>query len=80
VAEILDHNGDPTAVRINGKTGEYLRWVLGFVVAAFVAYFTAMNTINSEIARINATQESQFGEILRRIDVLQDDVRELRGR
>jgi hypothetical protein len=79
VPEILDPQGDPV-VRINGKTGEYLRWVLGFVVAAFVAYFTAMNTINSEIARINATQESQFGEILRRIDVLQDDVRELRGR
>jgi hypothetical protein len=80
VAEILDHNGEPATVRLNGKTGDLLRWVLGFVIAAFVAYFTAMNTINSEIARINATQESQFGEILRRIDVLQDDVRELRGR
>jgi hypothetical protein len=80
VPDILDQHGEPAIVPMNGKTGEYLRWVLGFVVAAFVAYFTAMNTINSEIARINATQESQFGEILRRIDVLQDDVRELRGR
>jgi hypothetical protein len=79
VPDILDPQGEPV-VRMNGKTNEYVRWVLGFVVAAFVAYFTAMSTINSEIARINATQESQFGEILRRIEVLQDDVRELRGR
>lgn len=80
MAEILDQHGEPATTSLNGKTGEYLRWLAGLALAGFIAYFTAMNAINSEIARMKATQESQFNEVLRRLEILQDDVRELRVR
>lgn len=64
----------------NGKTGEYVRWVVGLIVAGTVSYATAMGAIQREIAIIKATQEHHFSEILRRMDVMQQDIREIRNR
>lgn len=60
------------------SSADYLRWALGFALAGLVSYFTALNAINSQIAEIRAKQDSQFGEVLRRLDVMQADIRELR--
>lgn len=65
---------------LNGKTGEVLRWILGLVLAVVVAYYTAIGAINSDISAIKAKQESQFGEVLRRLDSMQTDIRDLRNR
>jgi len=54
--------------------------LLSVLVAALVAYFTTQASIQSEIAEIRATQVSQFGEVLRRLGTMQDDIRELRAR
>jgi hypothetical protein len=64
----------------NGKTGEYIRWVLGLILAGLVSYATAMGSIQQEIATVKAKQESQFGEVLRRLEIMQADIRELRSR
>jgi hypothetical protein len=54
--------------------------LLGVLVAALVAYYTTQASIQAEIAEIKATQTSQFGEVLRRLVTMQDDIRELRQR
>lgn len=64
---------------LNGKTGEVLRWLVGIAAAAVVGYYTSIGAINSEIATIKAKQESQFSEVLRRLDVMQTDIRDLRN-
>lgn len=64
--------------RFNGQTGEMVRWLVGVAAAAIVAYFTTINAIQAEVSAIKATQNSQFNEVLRRLDVLQQDIREIR--
>lgn len=64
--------------RFNGKTGEMLRYGLGLLVAALVAYYTTTSAIQAEIAAIKSRQDAQFGEVIRRLDVMTDDIRELR--
>ena len=66
--------------RFNGQAGEYLRWLIGVGAAALVAYFTTVAAIQSEVSEIKARQESQFSEVLRRLDQVQTDIRELRQR
>lgn len=63
----------------NGQTGDYVRWLIGVLAAAVVAYFTTVGAIQAEVSAIKARQDSQFGEVLRRLDLLQSDIRELRG-
>lgn len=63
---------------MNGLTGEMLRWGIGVAAAAIVAYFTTVGAIQAEVSAIRARQDSQFGEVLRRLEVLQQDIRELR--
>ncbi len=64
---------------LNGRTGEYIRWAATLALGAVVAYFTAQGAVQVELAEMKARQESQFGEVLRRLDLLQQDVRELRS-
>lgn len=64
----------------NGRTGEYLRWLIGIGVAGLAAYVTAMGAIQVEVSAIKTRQDAQFSEVLRRLEILQDDVRELRTR
>jgi hypothetical protein len=75
---------DPTGQEISTSRpligGEWVRWIVGLGLAALVAWFTTQNAMDAKVAAIKATQESQFGELLRRMDVLQADIRELRQR
>lgn len=56
------------------------RWLVGVCLAGIVAYFTTQVAIQSEMSAIKATEESHFSEVLRRLDVMQTDIRELRNR
>jgi len=66
--------------RFNGKTGEWLRWALGMVLAGVVAYFTSIGTVKEQVATVQERENNHFSEVLRRLDVLQADMRELRER
>jgi hypothetical protein len=39
---------------LNGKTGEWLRYIGGLILAGLVAYFTAQNTLNLQIASLKS--------------------------
>ena len=65
---------------VTGTHGEYMRWLIGVGAAAIVAYFTTINAIQAEVSEIKTRQDSQFSEVLRRLELLQADIRELRGR
>ena len=57
-----------------------VQWVVGLVLAAIVAYFTTANALQTGLAQVKATEESHFGEVLRRLDLMQNDIRELRNK
>jgi hypothetical protein len=57
-----------------------VQWLVGLILAALVAYFTTTSAMQAGLAEVKATEESHFSEVLRRLDVLQDDIRELRDR
>lgn len=68
---------------------DWFRWMVGVCVAAIVAYFTTISAIRDQIAavtnvenghyqQLKAVQESNFGEVIRRMEIMQMDVRELR--
>ena len=57
----------------------WLHWLAGMALAGMVAYFTTTSAIQSEIAVVKATQQSNFEEILRRLDAMVVDIREIRS-
>ena len=63
-----------------GRNGDFVRWIVGVGAAALVAYFTTIGAIQSEVSEIKTRQDAQFSELLRRLELLQADIRELRGR
>ena len=56
----------------------WIHWLAGMALAALVAYFTTTSAIQAEVAALKAVEESHFAEILRRLEVLTADIRELR--
>lgn len=64
------------ASRMGGA--EWVRWGTGLILAALVSYLTAISANRQEIAVVKATEESHFQEVLRRLDTMQNDIRELR--
>lgn len=70
--------GGALGVPVPHGGGEWMRWTLNLLIAGLVSYLIAISTIRQEVAVIKATQESQFSEVLRRLDVMQSDIRELR--
>lgn len=63
----------------NGK-GDFLRWLIGVAMAAMVAYFTTISTLNQGLAEVRERQKNQFEEIMRRLEMLQIDIRDMRSR
>jgi hypothetical protein len=59
---------------------EWMRWAVAAILAAMVSYFTTMATVQQQTAEVKATEAAHFQEVLRRLDMLQVDVRELRLR
>ncbi len=70
----------PDAEKLTGLKQDMLRWLIGVVLAALTAYFTTISAIEGEVREVKTKQDSQFGEVLRRLELLQADIRELRGR
>ena len=66
--------------RLNGHAGDYLRWLIGVGAAGLVAYFTTISTIESGLAAVREREENHFEEVLRRLDQVQADIREIRNR
>ncbi len=60
---------------VNGKTGELIRWIAAWVIAAIVAYFSGQIATERRFGALEARVESSrlveqqhFEEILRRLD------------
>lgn len=51
--------------RFNGRTGEWIRWLGGMVVAGIVAYFTAMGAMQKQIAIIDTREQTRWEEVQR---------------
>jgi hypothetical protein len=43
---------------LNGKTGEFLRWVIGIIGVMLVSYYTAQNSTNERLTKIETRWES----------------------
>lgn len=63
-----------TTSPFNGKTGEYVRWALGVALAGLVAYFTAIGTIQAQIAVVIERERNHYDEIIRRLDRIENKV------
>jgi hypothetical protein len=57
---------------MNGKTGEYVRYLIGLGLAAMVAYFTAqtstehrMTQTNGDVAAVRQLEQAHFEETQR---------------
>ncbi len=69
---MTDHRG------LNGRTGEMLRIVIGMIVAVLVSYFTAQNTTNERITKVETQGAERWDYIqqsLNRIERKQDEDR-----
>jgi hypothetical protein len=53
---------------------------MAIVLAAVVSYFTTIATVQQQTLEVKTTEAAHFQEILRRLDAMQIDVRELRDR
>lgn len=70
---------DDTTPR-NGMRLTLLMWLVSLVLSATVSYFVTIATVQKDAAVIKATEESHFAEVLRRLELMQADIRELRDR
>lgn len=59
---------------INGRTGEYVRWMLGLALAGLVAYFTALGTLQAQLAVVVERERNHYDEIIRRLDRIETKV------
>lgn len=74
---------------LNGKTGEFVRQLIGWAMAALIAYFTAQGAMRERVAALEATQKSEMqavqqsilglrSEMSDRLSDIKTDVREVR--
>ena len=69
------------AVRAKSSpAGEWIRWLTGLALAGLIAYFTTVSTISKDQAVTKEKQQNFQEEMLRRLDLMQADIRELRNR
>jgi hypothetical protein len=63
----------------NGKLVELGKFVLGLTVTILVAYFTAMQTIEQRVTRVETKEETHFQEVLRQLDRIETELIRLRS-
>lgn len=56
------------ASSMNGRTGEYVRWILTIVIGGLVSYYTALGTLQSQLAVAVEREKNHYDEIIRRLD------------
>lgn len=57
---------------------EAVRWVVGLAVAGALSYLTTIATMDKSVTNVTTTENNHFQEVLRRLDLMQADIRELR--
>jgi hypothetical protein len=55
-----------------------LKWLLALGLSAFVSYFTAQAKLEVGQARIDERENNHYSEVLRRMDSMSQDIRDLR--
>ena len=65
---------------MNGKTGEIIRYVIGLGLAAIVAYFTALGSVQTSVAVIDSREQQHFDEIQRGLQRIERAVERLEQR
>lgn len=77
-----ESGGERSALRplANGKLVEAGKLFFGLVVAALVAYFTALNTIEQRVTRVETMEETHFQEVLRRLDRMENKIDKIEDR
>lgn len=58
---------------------DWLKYVLSLLLAAMVAYFTSQAKTDSAMARIEEREENHYKELKASIDLLREDIRDLRA-
>lgn len=76
-----DPDGPRSALRplANGKLVELGKWVVGLVVTALVAYYTAVGAIEQRVTRVETREETHFAEVLRQLDRIESELIRLRS-
>jgi hypothetical protein len=59
---------------------EWIRWALAIIGAMVVSYFTTIATVQQQTLEVKTTEAAHFQEILRRLDAMQIDIRDMRDR
>lgn len=68
----------PGPARGGGFSSETLRWALGLVLAAAVAYFTTIGTIETRVSVLEERENNHYEELKRMLTDVASDVREIR--
>ena len=66
------------ASSLNGKTGEVVRWAFGMILAAVVAYFTAIGSISERVAVVETKENLHFEELKSSLAEIKAELRALR--
>lgn len=61
--------------KTNGAAQEWLRWGLPLVISGIIAYFTAVGSMQAEVASIKALENAHFQELLRAVEDLKLQIR-----
>jgi hypothetical protein len=59
---------------------EWLKWLIGLGLAAIVSYFTSQARTDAAMARIEERENNHYSELKASIELLRQDIRELRPR
>lgn len=57
---------------------DWLWKLLGLAIAAMVAYYTALGAVEKRVEGIDAREQAHYHELMRRLDELRNDVKDLR--
>jgi hypothetical protein len=80
LAEALEQRMNGGGRSGNGRTSEFVRLALVLVFSALLSYITTSSTMDKSIAEVRTTEDAHFQEILRHLQTMQADIRELRER
>jgi hypothetical protein len=62
----------PSAWRVS------LKWIIAMGLSALISYFTSQAKLEVGQARLDERENNHYSEVLRRIDLLSQDIRDLR--
>ena len=57
-----------------------LRWLIGYGIAALIAYFTTISTLNAGLVQITEREKNHFEQLKGMLEMLQNDMRDVRAR